>query len=75
MSTTAFVRSELLYKAPRATEMESTKPRLAELIQAGVDFLIEYPGSKKGEFGEWRLTDWVDGKIQQIASRGGVERR
>lgn len=55
----------------------SQKIDLKELenrILKRVDSFVEYPGSRKGDFGEWRLTDWVNAKIEQFSSKGGRER-
>ena len=68
-------RSGLVYQAPRVFSIESTGPKLAELIQSRIDSFVEYPGSIKGEFGEWRLVDWASAKIERVLSRGGTERK
>lgn len=72
MAVSAF-RSELVYRAP--VHEGSQKTSLVEGVQKLIDSVVEYPGSRKGEFGEWRLTDWLEGKARQIVGGGGTERR
>ena len=73
MALNATIRSETIYRAPQVTEETETKPSLTENIQAHIDSIIEYPGSVKGDFGHWVLTEWVDAKIEQIVSHGRNE--
>ncbi len=74
MAVSGTFRSELVYKASTTVDIEPIKPKLAEVVRARVDSIIEYPGSRKGEFGEWRLMDWVGAKVEQFSSKGGRER-
>jgi hypothetical protein len=69
----ATFRSELLYKAKDSEG--AYKMSLTEGVQRAIDSVVEYPGSRKGEFGEWRLTDWIDWKLQQTLRGGGTERK
>jgi len=48
---------------------------IGQRVRTNIDKIVEYPGSRKGDFGEWRLTDWMGAKIEQILSRGGTERK
>lgn len=71
MAFPTLIRSRTIYQASEGRTVESVRPRLAERIQAGVDSLIEYPGSIKGEGGWWRLTEWMEHKIDQSLKRRG----
>jgi hypothetical protein len=73
MATTTF-RSELYYRTPIA-EHNLNRVNVKGEIQKLIDSVVEYPGSRKGDFGEWRLTDWLASKIEGTAGRGGSERR
>lgn len=74
MAVTAF-RSELVYGAPHEESTGRIRPILTEFIQKAWDAVWEYPGSVKGDFGEWKFPDWVAGKIEQITGEGGTERK
>ena len=70
-------RSELVYHAqvePEVNVIPRPKIDIGKELQTAVDSIIEYPGSKKGDFGHWVLTEWINAKIQQITERGGIER-
>lgn len=75
MATVTF-RSELYYAGNADTAVSMPKPNMGKVLAGVKDAIFEYPGSRKGDFGEWRLTDWLDAKIQEVlATRGGRERR
>ena len=49
--------------------------KLKDGLELAFDLVFEYPGSRKGDFGEWKLVDWVDAKIEQVVGKSGRERR
>lgn len=59
----------------RANQLKSIVEGGAKRATGLVDGVVEYPGSKKGDFGHWVLMEWVDQKIKTLVERNGRERR
>ncbi|MFI5240888.1 MAG: hypothetical protein ACHQUA_00455 [Microgenomates group bacterium] len=63
----------------RPNQSETThgevKVGIVKRLETIVDGLVEYPGSVKGDFGKWVLSEWLEAKIHQISRSGGTERR
>lgn len=68
-------KSTTVYLSAAASKEESNKPKIGEAVLAAIDNIVEYPGSKKGDFGHWVLMEWVDSKIKAMVERNGQERR
>jgi len=49
--------------------------KLKDNLEIAIDSVVEYPGSKKGDFGRWVPTEWVEAKLTQIFEGGGTERK
>lgn len=40
-----------------------------------VEAFIEYPGSRKGNPGWWRVTEWLEAKTEELIDHGSGRRR
>lgn len=75
MGLNSITRSQTIYEASKQKSAEGDSISLSEKIQAAIDLVVEYPGSKKGEYGMWRFPDWVEAKVEQIITHNGRERK
>lgn len=49
--------------------------KLKDAVEAKIDSVREYPGSRKGDPGMWRLPDWLDFQVEKrIQGKKGNER-
>ncbi len=49
--------------------------KLKDTIEARIDDIIEYPGSKKGDSGIWYMSDWIDHQVKKAVEGKSRERK
>lgn len=49
--------------------------KLKDTVEAKIDGIIEYPGSKKGDSGMWRLPDWLIYQVEKRVEGKSRERK
>ena len=49
--------------------------KLKDGLQSGIDSLVEYPGSVKGDYGRWVPTEWLTARLERILAQSGTERK